>query len=558
MTAPLKSTNLFFVALGLALAFAALAQLGFADSHDAPNEKVFLRDGWMLQSSCKIAATGAQISVAGFRTDGWHATTVPSTVLAALVADKTYPDPYFGENLRSIPGTTYPIGKNFSELAMPKDSPFRCSWWYRAEFRSQDNFEGRHVWLHFDGINNRANIWLNGHKIAGANDVAGAFRTYEFDISPLLIRGGANALAVETIAQNQHDLGINWNDWNPAPPDKDMGLWRDVYLHATGPVEIRDAQVTAHLPRASLDEADLTVEAEIHNASLTSFTGTLEADLEGLTLRQTVALASGDTRMVRFTPDNFPTLRIRNPELWWPHQMGDSVLHTLSLRFSSGDQISDSIAIRYGIREVTSELDAQGHRIFRVNGKHILIRGGGWAPDMLLRQSPERLKTEFRYIRDLNLNAIRFEGPMGTDEFYNLADEQGVLVLAGWTCCDYWDAVVEMEAGRPGDRHGVAALADSANAQPSKHARVAERQRRAAASECRARLHRRPQGNGLAESVHLLCVRDGYAGIGAHGHEDAGPLRLHAAGLLASGHNAIRRGVSGSPRKSLPAPRSRR
>src|SRR5208282_709741 len=136
-----------------------------------------------------------------------------------------------------------------------------------------------HVWLHFDGINNRANIWLNGHKIAGASDVAGAFRAYEFDISPLLIRRGANALAVEVIAQTQHDLGINWNDWNPAPPDKDMGLWRGVYLRATGPLEIRDAQVVTHLPRASLDEADLTVEAEIHNASSTPFNGTLEADL---------------------------------------------------------------------------------------------------------------------------------------------------------------------------------------------------------------------------------------------------------------------------------------
>ena len=73
-----------------------------------------------------------------------------------------------------------------------------------------------------------------------------------------------------------------------------------------------------------------------------------------------------------------------------------------------------------------------------MNGKRILIRGGGWAPDMLLRQSPERLKTEFRYVRDLNLNAIRLEGPTESDAFFDLADEQGVLVMAGWTCCDYW------------------------------------------------------------------------------------------------------------------------
>ena len=118
--------------------------------------------------------------------------------------------------------------------------------------------------------------------------------------------------------------------------------------------------------------------------------------------------------------------------------MGAPALHSLSLRFLLGDRVSDSVSIRYGIREITSENDPQGHLLFRVNGKRILIRGGGWAPDMLLRQSPERLKTEFRYVRDLNLNAIRLEGPTESDAFFDLADEQGVLVMAGWTCCDYW------------------------------------------------------------------------------------------------------------------------
>jgi exo-1,4-beta-D-glucosaminidase len=141
-----------------------------------PTAKLFLHSDWTLQSSCKINATGEQISTAGFNTTGWHATTVPSTVVAALVADKTYPDPYYGKNLRDIPGTEYPIGKNFSLLPMPQDSPFRCSWWYRTEFKLPENFAGRKVWLHFGGINNRANIWLNGKKIADAKDVAGAYR----------------------------------------------------------------------------------------------------------------------------------------------------------------------------------------------------------------------------------------------------------------------------------------------------------------------------------------------------------------------------------------------
>ncbi len=434
MNLPRKLATCFLVAL----AVLAPASRTFAQSRDAANPRIDLHNGWMLQSSCKVAAKGAQISVTGFHTDGWHATTVPSTVVAALVADKTFSDPYFGENLRSIPGTTYPIGKMFSVLPMPKDSPFRCSWWYRTEFRAPDGSDGQRVWLNFDGINNRANIWLNGKRIADSREVAGAYRTYEFDITPLLVRDRPNVLAVEAIAQTEKDLGINWVDWNPTPPDKDMGLWRGVWLRESGPVEIRSPLVTAHFANASLAEADLTVEAKLHNASDAQVSATVLADLEGHNIPQDVTLAAGETRTVRFRPENFTELRVQNPELWWPHQMGSPALHHLYLNVSIRGVISDHASTRYGIREITSEIDPQGHLLFRVNGKRILIRGGGWAPDMLLRESPERLKTQFSYLRDLNLNAIRLEGPTESDAFFNLADEQGILVMAGWTCCDYW------------------------------------------------------------------------------------------------------------------------
>ena len=135
----------------LAAVWLALSLAPRSARADGPQEsqKVPLHSGWSLQSSCKFTANPEQISTVGFKTEGWHSTDVPSTVVAALVADKTYPDPYYGKNLRDIPGTTYPIGKNFSLLPMSKDSPFHCSWWYRTEFTLAPNFDGRHVWLLF-------------------------------------------------------------------------------------------------------------------------------------------------------------------------------------------------------------------------------------------------------------------------------------------------------------------------------------------------------------------------------------------------------------------------
>jgi exo-1,4-beta-D-glucosaminidase len=427
---------------------AAIMPAKASDDTPVPSGKIFLQEGWKLQSSCLFLAQGEQISTAGYKTNGWHSATVPTTVVAALVADKTYPDPYYGKNLRDIPGTTYPIGKNFSLLSMPKDSPFHCSWWYRTEFTLPAEYKGKHVWLHFGGINNHANIWLNGHFVAGGKDIAGAYRTYEFDITPLLSSGGPNALAVETIAQTEKDLGINWVDWNPAPPDKDMGLWRSAYVEGSGAVAIRHPMVATHFADASLNEAELTVEAELKNASDATVSGRLDGQIEDVKFGQTITLKAGETRTVRFAPDQFSQLRIKDPKVWWPYQMGAQNLHELTFRFTVGEDLSDQQSVRFGIREITSELNAQGARQFYVNGKKILIRGGGWSPDMLLRPDHAQLETDFSYVRDMNLNAIRLEGKMETDDFYDLADERGVLIMAGWCCCDHWE---QWKHWQPGD-----------------------------------------------------------------------------------------------------------
>ena len=440
------------VLLSVCAVFVTLSLAGAPANANAESpvssDKIFLHDGWALQSSCLFLAKGEQISTAGYKTNGWHSAAVPTTVVAALVADKTYPDPYYGKNLRDIPGTTYPIGKNFSLLAMPKDSPFRCSWWYRTEFTLPANYKGRHVWLYFGGINNHANVWLNGHLVSGGKDIAGAYRTYEFDVKSLVSSDGPNALAVETIAQTEKDLGINWVDWNPAPPDKDMGLWRGVYLQGSGAVAIRHPMVATHFPNASLDEADLTVEADLRNASDAPITGFLDGEIEHVKFRQSVSLKAGESRSVRFTPDEFSQLRIKNPKVWWPYHMGAQDLHDLRLRFTVGDDLSDKQSVRFGIREITSELNPQGARQFYVNGKKILIRGGGWSPDMLLRPDHGRLETDFSYVRDMNLNTIRLEGKLETDDFYDLADERGVLIMAGWCCCDHWE---QWKHWQPGD-----------------------------------------------------------------------------------------------------------
>jgi exo-1,4-beta-D-glucosaminidase len=167
----------------------------------------------------------------------------------------------------------------------------------------------------------------------------------------------------------------------------------------------------------------------------------------------------GEQRTVHFSPEQFAQLRVRDPKLWWPAGLGPQNLHLLKIRFLIGNEVSDEQQIHFGIREITAELNGPSPQagkmyhigsgkivdtdtrplLIRVNHKRVLIRGGGWAPDLLLRSSPERLQTEFQYVRDMNLNAIRLEGKLEGDDFFDLADRTGVLIIAGWCCCDYWE-----------------------------------------------------------------------------------------------------------------------
>ena len=399
-----------------------------------------LHEGWRMQSACKLQTAGESISVEGFAAKDWLQTTVPSTVLAAQVAAGVLPDPYFGLNLRQIPGTDYPIGRIFANLPMAQESPYRCGWWYRTEFKAPAaSQKDARSWLHFAGINYRAEIWMNGHKIADSTQIAGAYRTYDLDVTVVLKPGKTNVLAMETFAPTEKDLGINWVDWNPAPPDKDMGLTGEVDLLSTGPVTLRSPLAVTHFLNQTLDAADLTIYAELHNSTDHAVKGLVSGAAAGVRFEQPVELSPHEDREIVFTPEQFPQLQIHNPKPWWPRQMGEPHLERLTVSFSVKGQTTDEQSVDFGFREITSELTATGSRLFRVNGKSILIRGAGWSQDMLLRSDDKRLRDQFRLVRDLNLNTIRLEGKLETDEFFHLADQQGILVMLGWCCCDHWE-----------------------------------------------------------------------------------------------------------------------
>ena len=428
--------NLGFLSLVI---ISLVGTIAASSKEGTDSSTMVLRDNWFIEPSADVHAHGEAISNVGFSTRDWYPATLPSTVMSALVEDRVYSDPYTGVNLRSIPGTTYPIFEDFSNVPMPPASPFRQSWWYRTEFKLPPEYSGKTVWLGFDGINYRANVWMNGLKIASSENLAGTWRLFNLDVTSAAKPGQTNSLAVEIFPPQPGDLAITLVDWAPMPPDKEMGIWRDVHITATGPIALRYPAGLSKLNLPSADRAMLTIRAELTNAADSPVEAVLKGHIENLAFEQPVHLGAKETQVVHLTPEMFPQLAIANPRLWWPVPVGKQDLYPLDLTVEVQGQVSDAAHIRFGVRQVTSNVDEKGHRVFQINGKKILIRGAGYSFDLLLRSSPERQQAELNYVHDLNLNTVRLEGKLENEHFFDLADQMGILVMPGWCCCDQWE-----------------------------------------------------------------------------------------------------------------------
>ncbi len=395
-----------------------------------PRQETILSDGWLIRSSAGVQSRGEQISRPDFVAGDWIPASVPSTVLGTLAGRGVYDDPYVGMNLAKIP-----------------QEAFRVPWWYRGAFALSDDQAGGTVLLEFDGVNYAADIWLNGRCVARADQAKGAFRRFQYDVSDQ-VTAGENVLAVMVTPPRPGDFSTGFVDWNPRPPDRNMGLFRPVRLRFCGQVSIENPFVRSRLDLPTLAEASLTVQADLVNHSDEPVSGVLDGVIEGIHFRRDVGLQPRESRTVTVTAQECPSLRIADPRLWWPHDLGKPELYELDLRSLVDSEVSDARSVRFGIREVADYRTPEGHRGFKINGREVLIRGAGWTDDLLLADTPETIAAELQYVRHVNLNCIRCEGVWGKNQtLYDLCDEYGILAMVGWSC--HWEH--EQYLGKPAD-----------------------------------------------------------------------------------------------------------
>lgn len=384
-----------------------------------------LDKGWMIQSSQKTALKGDELSLTSDKKTGWYSAEVPSTVFGCLAKYGVYKDVFFGKNLEKV---------------NPTD--FQCSWWYRKSFSAPDN-ESTAYYLDFDGIIYRANIWLNGREIASADTLKGTFRQFSINVSDIIRKNGENILAVEVFPPRAGDLTVGFVDWNPEAPDRGLGIWREVRLRSSGDVSLRYPFVISKLDTASLNTASLTVSCEAINNGSRKISGYMNMNIDGgIALKQKVQLKPGEKKLITFNPSDYPELNIENPRIWWTHDLGKPELYDLKIGFALANKVSDNVAAKFGIRDIstyTFNKYGREHKGFKLNGRKIQVKGGGWVDQLFLMPDSIKLERQIEYVKHMNLNAIRPEGFWGNNhDLYDICDREGVLVMTGWSCQWEW------------------------------------------------------------------------------------------------------------------------
>ena len=361
--------------------------------------------------------------------------TVPGVVQNDLLAAGKIPDPFYGKNEDALQW----IGD--------------AAWTYTRDFDVPKSML-RHgfIVLRCEGLDTVASITVNGRKLA---DTANMFRTYEFDVEPML-KEGSNAISVtfspiKPYIQSQIDAAkkdltgpATWYDgmpmirkpvysegWDFGPRFYTMGIWKPISLVAWDMARITrvtvDQNLRGDLAADAAEGADLAVTA---HADLHPYAVGLTA---AVTISHDGKLAATAFGPIKAVSTRF-ALHLNRPDLWWPAGMGGQPLYEVAVEVKDVDgKVVDRHAQRIGLRRIellpkTADLPPR----LRVNGREIYAKGANWIPaDMFApRVTREHLRDLLAQATGANFNFLRVWGGgyYPGEDFFDACDERGLLV----------------------------------------------------------------------------------------------------------------------------------
>jgi hypothetical protein len=401
---------------------------------------------WRVQRDSLVSAGGEILSKSGYNDDDWVVATVPGTVLASYLNVGAIPDPNYGDNQLQI-----------------SDSFFHADFWYRKQFSVDGPMVGQRVWLNFDGINWKAEVFLNGKRLGR---IDGGFMRGRFEITDklapayatqvLAVRVEKNATpgsvkqkTFESPGKNGGALGadnptyhasIGW-DWIPTIRGRNTGIWGDVYITRTGAVSLENPFISSALPLPDTSYADLSIEVDLVNHDDQPVLGTLLGRFGDVQFEQRVTIEASGRKTVKLDPSSHPALRLQNPKLWWPVGYGEPNLYDVQLSFETARrEVTDAKMFQAGVRQMTYSEEGGALRIW-INGRRFIARGGNWGfGESMLRYRAREFDAAVRYHREMNFTMIRnWVGQVGDGAFYDACDRHGVMVWQDFWLANPWD-----------------------------------------------------------------------------------------------------------------------
>ncbi|KAL2869117.1 putative glycosyl hydrolase [Aspergillus lucknowensis] len=403
--------------------------LPLAEALQSPGDRATIA-GWHLQSTQAVNSNLTAWSLPHANVSSWYRVGPRATVLAGLIQSGVYneSDLFYSDHLADL-----------------RESDFQVPWLYREEFALPALPPNQHLFLITHGISSKADIFFNGIQIASSDFQRGSYVGVSYDLTPHVFVG-SNAVLIKAYPTNYHeDLALGWVDWNPHPPDSGMGVWRAVELQLTGPVSISSPRITTNFSSSETGESTAVIikfKADVKNHGEFSTDVVIMGAILSPDLSRRIDLA----QHVQLPPYSNSTVSLKttlnDAQIWWPAAWGPQPLYQLSLNVSllSGAISDIAPSARFGIRNVASTLNANNDVEYTINGHRFQVRGAGYAPDIFLRFDIERVEYIFQYVLDMGLNTIRLEGKQEHPAFFELADRMGLMVMAGWECCDKWEA----------------------------------------------------------------------------------------------------------------------
>jgi hypothetical protein len=405
---------------------------------------------WVMKKANELNVADTAISNAGFPTQNWLPAIVPGTVLNSLVYNKLYPEPYYGINNKLTSGLIPDIAKAGRDF---------YTYWFRTSFVLPDSFKNKNSWVQVDGINYRAEIWLNGTMVG---NISGMFLQDVIDVTDFAIPGKENYLAIKVYpvdipgtnkakpwrarGENRNggdgNIGLNttmlmsvgWDfTFKDGIRDRNTGIWKSISLFSTNKLALRHPFVESKLAKPNYDKADETVSVEVFNAAMKTVKCLVKGEIEGenIQFEKSLTLLRGEDKKVVFNPEDFPQLKMQNPKLWWPVNKGKQNMYTVNLKVYADNILADSIKTKFAVRDIVADRNTpDSSKTFYVNGKKIFIRGSNWIPEAMLRNSDARMYAEMRYTQQSGINLLRLWGGgiAESNYFYQLCDEMGILV----------------------------------------------------------------------------------------------------------------------------------